>query len=180
MKKRWSGNLIWTTFLFVFVGLFVMVGRTYPKEVQIVPLVIGFPTLILLLILWLGEFYPDLTRWMDEATLGQRKKETMTMGMGRKGSEFTAWRPVLIIMGWVFLYYALVFLLGFALVSPFFIAAFLVRKAHLGKLTACIYAVIATVLIYVVMSGWIKADLWSGAIPRISPGLLGGSIIPPL
>lgn len=180
MKRRWSGTLSWTTFLIFFAALFVVVGFTYPKEVRIVPLVIGIPTLILLIVLWAGEFYPDFARRIDAATLGRRKKKTVPVGMSPKGSEFTNWGPVLIIIAWVVIYYGLVFLLGFALVSPIFIAAFLVRKARMGKLAAGIYAVIGTVLIYVAMSGWIKADLWSGAIPRIIPDLLGGAIIPPL
>ena len=50
----------------------------------------------------------------------------------------------------------------------------------MGWLKAGLYAVVAVVLIYMCMEGLIHADRWSGAIPTIIPGFLGGSIVPPL
>ena len=83
-------------------------------------------------------------------------------------------------MGWVFLFFVFVFFFGFALVSPVFIALFLIRKASMRWHVSVLYAVIATLLIYVFMEGLINADLWCGAIPEVIPGYLGGDIVPPL
>jgi hypothetical protein len=97
-----------------------------------------------------------------------------------KGSEFTEWRPVLIVMAWVFPFFILVFLFGYALMSPIFIACFLIRKAGMRWPIAVASAIFSTALIFLLMEGLIDADLWCGAIPEIIPGWLGGAIIPEL
>jgi len=179
MISRWSGSLTWISLLILFVGGLIGVGRTYPKEVQIVPLWIGVPTLILLVVLWIGEI-TALARHRNDATgKRQRKEQKVGSAAAQLSSEFTEWRPVIVVIGWVFLYFAVVFFLGFALASPFFIAAFLIRKAQMKGPAAVILAVAATVLVYALMTGLIASDLWCGAIPTIIPGILGGAIVPP-
>ncbi|MBW1804401.1 MAG: hypothetical protein JRJ85_27170, partial [Deltaproteobacteria bacterium] len=84
------------------------------------------------------------------------------------------------IMAWVFLFFILVFLFGFALVSPIFIACFLIRKADMKWHVSFACAVFATIIVYLFMAGLIKADLWCGAVTVIIPGILGGAIVPPL
>lgn len=179
MKSQWTGDQNWVTCLLIFVVLLLLAGLAYPKEVRMIPFVVGFPTLLLLLFLWVGNINPVVGRWVEMAARGRRSGEKKS-GEPSKGSEFTEWGRVLVIMAWVFLFFAFVFLFGFALVSPLFIALFLVRKAGFRKGTALVYAVTATILIYLFMQGVIKADLWSGAIPSIIPGILGGAIVPPL
>ncbi|MFH1488263.1 MAG: tripartite tricarboxylate transporter TctB family protein [Pseudomonadota bacterium] len=179
MKTRWSGEQNWCTALMLFLILLLLAGFSYPKEVRMLPFVVGFPTLLLLVILWLGGIYPGVRRRIEMA--GERKKDQKAVpDKVKKGEEFTDWKPVLIVMAWVFLFFILVFFFGFALVSPVFITCFLIRKASMRWQVSALYSVIATVLIYVFMEGLINADLWSGAIPEIIPGYLGGAIIPPL
>lgn len=180
MKYPWNGSLTWITLLLLIVVGFIGFGFTYPQEVQFVPLWIGFPTLILLVILWVGEFAPQIKHRVNVA--GGKSQSKNSVGAAATGNnvEFTGWRPVAVVICWAFLYFIFVFFFGFALVSPFFIAFFLVRKAHMKVPAAAIYSVIATALIYALMTGLLSSDLWSGAIPSIIPGLLGGAIIPPL
>jgi hypothetical protein len=163
----------------LFVILLLLTGFSYPREVRMLPFVVGFPTLLLLVILWFGGLYPGVRRRI-EMTVGRKKEEKADSNKGKKGEEFTDWKPVLIVMAWVFLFFILVFFFGFALVSPVFIICFLVQKASMRWKVSALYAVIGTVLIYLFMEGLINADLWSGAIPEIIPGYLGGAIIPPL
>jgi uncharacterized protein YqhQ len=179
MRKYWTGDQNWTTFLILFVLLLILTGFAYPKEVRMIPFVVGFPTLFLLLILWVGGFNPGFKRWVDYA-VGEGQEEKEGPEKSEKGTEFTEWKPVMIIMGWVLLFFIFVFLFGFALVSPVFMACFLIRKAEMRWHTAILYAIVAVGCIYALMEGIIKADLWCGAIPEVIPGWLGGAIIPPL
>jgi hypothetical protein len=179
MKSRWTGEQTWITCLLIFVLLLILTGMFYPKEVRMIPYVVGFPTLVLLLFLWIGGFNPVVRRWIEMAVRGQQKVERKS-GKREKGSEFTDWKPVLIVMAWVFPFFILVFLFGYALMSPIFIASFLIRKAGMRWPTAVASAVFSTALIYLLMEGLIDADLWCGAIPEIIPGWLGGAIIPEL
>ena len=116
MKRRWTGEQNWVTFLLVFVVLLIVTGMFYPKEVRLIPYVVGFPTLVLLLSLWIGGFNPVVKRWVEKAAKTQKASEEKT-GKPEQGSEFTEWRPVLIVMAWVFPFFILVFLFGFALLN---------------------------------------------------------------
>jgi uncharacterized protein YqhQ len=179
MKAQWTGDQSWVTLMGIFVLVLTLTGFSYPIEVGIIPFVVGFPTLLLLLILWIGGFYPGIIHWLEDA-MGEGQSKEKNPEKPEKSSEFTEWKPVLIVMTWVFLFFIFVFLFGFALISPVFIASFLIRKAEMRWQTSVVSALVATVLIYVFMEGLIKTDLWCGAIPEVIPGILGGSIIPPL
>lgn len=179
MKTQWTGSQNWVTFIILFVIVLILTGFGYPKEVRMIPFVVGFPTLLLLIFLWIGGFYPRVIHWIEDA-MGEQREEKKGLKKGEKSTEFTEWKPVLIVMVWVFLFFLFVFLFGFALVSPVFITAFLIRKAGMRFRSALLYALIAVALIYIFMEGLINADLWCGAIPEIIPGWLGGAIIPPL
>ena len=179
MKSQRTGELNWVTCLLIFVLLFILTGMFYPKEVRLIPYVVGFPTLVLLLFLWIGGFNPVVKRWVEIATRGQRGGEKKSESSAKE-SEFTEWRPVLIVMAWVFPFFILVFLFGYALMSPIFIACFLIRKAGMRWPIAVASAIFSTALIFLLMEGLIDADLWCGAIPEIIPGWLGGAIIPQL
>jgi hypothetical protein len=179
MKSRWTGEQNWVTCLLIFVLLFILTGMFYPKEVRLIPYVVGFPTLVLLLFLWIGSFNQVVKRWVEIATRGQRGGEKKSESSAKE-SEFTEWRPVLIVMAWVFPFFILVFLFGYALMSPIFIACFLIRKAGMRWPMAVASAIFSTALIFLLMEGLIDADLWCGAIPEIIPGWLGGAIIPEL
>jgi uncharacterized membrane protein YhaH (DUF805 family) len=179
MKSRWNGEQYWVTCLLVFVLLLILTGMFYPKEVRLIPYVVGFPTLVLLLFLWISAFNPVVKRWVEKAARGQMGGEKKSR-KPEKESEFTEWRPVLIVMAWVFPFFILVFLFGYALMSPIFIACFLIRKAGMRWPIAVASAIFSTALIFLLMEGLIDADLWCGAIPEIIPGWLGGAIIPEL
>ena len=129
MKKSWTGDQTWIAVMILFVLLLILAGLVYPKEVKLIPYVVGFPTLFLLLFLWFGGFNSGIRRWVEMAVRGNGSGGKRH-GDSEKGSEFTEWGPVLIIMVWVFLTFLLVFLFGFALISPVFIACFLIQKAE--------------------------------------------------
>ena len=179
MKTQWTGAQNWVTFIILFVIVVILTGFKYPKEVRMIPFVAGFPTLFLLLVLWIGGFYPSMIHWIEDA-MGEQRGEKKDLKKVKKSTEFTEWKPVLIVMAWVFLFFIFVFLFGFALISPVFIACFLIRKAGMHRPAAIVYALVAMTCIYGLMEGIINADLWCGAIPEVIPGFLGGAIIPPL
>jgi len=180
MRKRWNGSLTWTSILIVFVGLLLYTGFKYPKEVRIVPFIVGMPTLILLLVLIVGEFYPGLLRGVEFAIEGLFGGKSQTCDTKKINGEFTGWRPTLTIMAWIILYYGFTFLLGFILVSPIFIALFLIVKAEIKWPAALFYTAISVALLFAGLISVLKVDIWAGAIPAIIPGIIGGSIIPPL
>ena len=83
MKSQWTGDQNWVTCLLMFVVLLLLAGLAYPKEVRMIPFVVGFPTLVLLLFLWVGNVNTVVRKWVEMAAGAQRSKEKKS-GKGRK------------------------------------------------------------------------------------------------
>ncbi|PKN30878.1 MAG: hypothetical protein CVU64_01425 [Deltaproteobacteria bacterium HGW-Deltaproteobacteria-21] len=167
-------SLVFTAVMLFFVAVLLVTGMGYPFNVKIAPYTVGIPTLILLVILLLGELHPE---WRIGAG---GKQEGKSESKSEENSDFTSWAPVLNLFGWVFGFYGAVFLFGFMVATPIFLAAFLRRKAGMGWIAAVSSGILCTLLATWFVQGVFKIPLWLGAIPGVVPGILGGSIVPPL
>ena len=172
------GSFIFTASLGGFIALLLWAGRGYPAEVQILPLVVGLPTLALTLVLLAGEFYPPVMERLDSALddLWGGRQETAEAAGDR---PLTSWRPVARMMAWAMGFFAAVFLLGLFMVPPLFIVAYLVAEARMRLASALIASLVASTCLYAGMS-FLGVDLWTGSIVEVAPGIVGGGIIPPL
>lgn len=173
MKRKIHTTLVFTTLMLIMVAAMLVVGAYYPKDVRIVPFVVGVPTLIVLFLLWLGDIYPEQRIFNRIRLLGDTEKEK------EDRSDFTRWGQVLNTLGWLLGYAILIFIFGFIVVTPVFLAAFFYRKADLNLTKSVLIAVLSSFAIIRFVKSF-GMDLWLGAIPKILPGILGGSIIPPL
>lgn len=179
MRLQVKGSLLFSLSLALFVAVLLVTAREYPEEVRLVPFVIGIPTLGLFIILLVGEFYPTLMHWMESALDDLWGSQTRGSSVNAMSQELTSWSSVFRVIGWAVAFFVLVFFLGFFLVPPLFIAAFLVVEAKARASRAIAASLVACVALYGGMS-FLRVYLWLGAIPEIIPGFLGGSIIPPL
>lgn len=173
MKNRFRTSLVFTALLLLLVAAMLVTGLSYPYNVKIAPFTAGIPTLVLLIILFLGELNPG---WRIG---GRRKQEGDPESENQEDSDFTSWGPVLNLFGWVFGFFAAVFLFGFMVATPVFLAGFLRRMAGVGWIKAVSSGVLCSVLAAWFVQGLFHIDLWLGAVPRLVPGILGGSIMPP-
>ena len=172
------GSLIFTASVSGFVALLLWAGLGYPPEVQVLPLVVGVPTLALTIVLLVGEFHPPVMQWLDSALdeLWGGRRETPDVAAGQSS---TSWRPVLRMMAWAIGFFAAVFLLGLFAVPPLFIVAYLVTEARMRLSAALFASLVASTCLYAGMA-LLGVDLWTGSIAEIVPGILGGGILPPL
>lgn len=179
MRVHVRGSLIFSVMLSLFVVVLLVTALQYLREVRVVPFVIGIPTLFLLFILLIGEFYPSVMQWMESTLEDLWGGKTRGSGAGVRSEDMTSWWSILGIVGWAVVFFVLVFFLGFYLVPPLFIAVFLTVEAEVPLHRAILSSLITSAALYGGMA-LLRVDLWSGAIPEIIPGLLGGAIIPPL
>ena len=172
------GSLLFTVSVGGFITLLLWTGLGYPPEVQVLPLVVGLPTLALTIVLLVGEFHPPVMQWLDSALdeLWGGRRETPEAAAGQSS---TSWGPVLRMMAWAIGFFAAVFLLGLFAVPPLFIVAYLVTEARMRLGTALLASLVASTCLYAGMA-LLGVDLWTGSIAEIVPGILGGGIIPPL
>lgn len=179
MKLHFKASLVWSLLLTLFVVVLLVTAQDFPEDVRLVPFVIGIPTVVLFIVLLIGEFYPPLMEWMEstlEDLWGGKRKGPVVESLSQ---EATSWSSVIRVMAWAVAFFVLVFFLGFFLVPPVFIAAFLIMEAGVSPFRAIVASLITSIALDSGMV-FLKVGLWMGAIPEIIPGFVGGSIIPPL
>ena len=179
MKSRINGAFIWTVILGLFVVLQVIVAGGFTESLRFTPYLAGFGTLFMVIVLLAGNFYPEILRW-TETTLQD------LWGGGGAGDEGAAaaeeeppWPAVLRSMSYAVGFLVAVFVFGFALVPPLYVALYLIVEAGVRPLWAVLAALIASFTLVMGMV-LLQVEVWAGIIPEIIEGYLGGSIIPPL
>ncbi len=180
MKSRINGAFIWTVILGLFVVLQVTVAGGFTESLRFTPYLAGFGTLFMVIVLLAGNFYPEILRW-TETTLQD------LWGGGGAGDEGIAteaekeppWPAVLRSMSYAVGFLVAVFVFGFALVPPLYIALYLIVEAGVRPRWAVLAALIASFTLVMGMV-LLHVEVWAGIIPEIIEGYLGGSIIPPL
>ena len=172
------GSLVFTALVSAFITLLLWAGLGYPPEVQILPLVVGVPTLSLTMVLLVGEFCPPVMEWLDSALddLWGGRQETSE---ANKDQILPSWGPVLRMMSWAAGFFAAVFLFGMFVVPPLFIVAYLVAEARMRLTGALLASLVASTCLYAGMA-LLRVDLWTGSIAEVVPDILGGGILPPL
>ena len=171
--KKIHTPFVFTTLMLILVSAMMVTGAHYPSNVRIFPFVVGIPTLILLFLLWLAYIFPEgklisNIRLLEEA------------GQERGGdSQFAQWGQVLNTLAWLLAYYIFIFIFGFKVVTPIFLSAFFYQKTDFRLAKSVLIALVSSFFIIRFVESF-GIDLWIGAVPKIIPGIIGGSIIPPL
>ena len=177
MKRKIDGGFIFTLALGLFVLACLIEAPNLPPTLQIATYLAGCITLALICLLLAGSFWPGLLRWTETALqdLWGSGKEAPTT----PAEEHPPWPAIAKSMGYALGFLGFSFLFGFVFVPPIFLSLYLIVEARVPALWAVLSGVIATALLMTGMH-MVHIDAWAGAIPEIIPGLLGGSIIPPI
>lgn len=150
----------------------------YAGNQRIAALVIGVPTIALLALLMIAEATPRLsrvTRAFGADADAAPGEETQT-GQANAG----AWRRVGTVYAWLLFYFAAMFVAGYYVATPLFMALFFVRESGLSLSRAAGVTLLTSAAFYLLFEMLLNIPLWTGALPLIVPDLLGGGRIPPL
>jgi len=183
MKSRFSGSFIWAVLLGLGVLGLVYTARGFPELLQFTPNFAGYGTLAMIAILIIGNFYPGILRW-TETTLqdmwgGGKAGEEDAEAEEEASAQETPWIDVVRSISYALGFLIAVFLLGFPAITPIYVTLYLVMEAKVRFIWAALVGVFVTALIVTSM-GLLYVEVWAGIIPEITPGYLGGSILPPI
>ncbi len=177
MRRKINGGFVFTLALGLFVLACLIEAPDLPATLRIAPYLVGGMTLTLICLLLAGNFWPGLLRWTETALQD-------LWGSAKEGPAIPAeqpppWPAIGKSMGYAAGFLGFSFLFGFIFVPPVFLSLYLIVEAKAPAVWAILSGVAATALL---MTGMhlVHIDVWVGAIPEIIPGLLGGSIIPPI
>ena len=150
----------------------------YAGNQRIAALVIGAPTIALLALLMIAEATPRLSRATRAfgADADAAPGEETQAGQASAG----AWRRVGTVYAWLLFYFAAMFVAGYYVATPLFMALFFVRESGLSLARAAGVTLLTSAAFYLLFEMLLNIPLWTGALPLIVPDLLGGGRIPPL
>jgi hypothetical protein len=155
---------------------FVVGAFVYPGRLRLVPLVIGIPTVLLLVYITLLEIKPEVF------TIGRRKPEDggpppMATASGINAGQ---WQRVVTIYGWLVGFFVGVLVFGYYIATPVFLVAFFIKESGLKPMRAVLVTVGVSVLFLLMFYVLLDIPLWPGILPRIIPHIIGGGSLPPL
>jgi hypothetical protein len=177
MKYKLDGELVFTLFLMAFVIVVLLATFAFPPLLRYTPFISGGLTAFFLAILIAGRIRPRILEWTETAL-----QDMWGGGAGQQqpGSDADApapWPAVIRVMAYAFGYLIGVYFLGFFLVTPIFIALFLILDAKARPLIAIALAIGLCATLLILLRN-LNVDLWTGVAPEIIPDLIGGAIVP--
>lgn len=173
MKKVQPAVLIVNVLLLVLASTIVIASLQYDFRQRIVPLVIGIPTLLMLVTILLSDFSPRLKRVLTMASLGSDQDAF-------SGDVTASWPRIFVIAGWLVALSVSLFVLGFYVVVPLFLFAFFLVEAKTPPVIAVMSSLVISVVLYVVFPYFLGIEIWPGITPKVMHGVFGGGLIPEL
>ncbi len=177
MKSRIDGEFVFALALVAFIVTMLVATLEFPPLLRYTPYITGGLTLLFLCVLLAGRVYPRILTWTETALQDM-------WGGGADGHKIedmtdapSPWPSVLRVMGYAIAYLLGVYLVGFFLVTPVFLALYLILDAKARPVVAIS---VAAVLSFVLMAALLRlhVDLWIGIAPEIIPDYIGGAIPP--
>lgn len=179
MKPRVDGELVFVLALTAFLVAMLVATLGFPPLLRYTPFIAGGLTLLLLLLLLAGRIFPPVLFW-TEAVL----QDMWGGGAGQDRMEAAVERPspwpsVLRVMGYAVGYLLAVYFVGFFVITPLFLALYLVLDGEVKPLPAIVVSAGLSFVMIVALRN-LNVDLWSGVMPEIIPDFVGGAIPPVL
>ncbi len=173
MKNVQPAVLIVNILLLVLAGTIVIASLQYGFRQRIVPLVIGIPTLAMLVAILLSDFWPRLNRILAMASLGSLQDAL--------NEDVTAsWSRIFVIAGWLVALSIALFVFGFYVIVPLFLFAFFLVEAKTPAVIALLSSLVISTVLYVAFPYTLGIEIWPGITPKVMHGVFGGGLIPVL
>lgn len=154
---------MWTTAMLVFAVSMTFASLRLPADARIVPLVIGIPTVVLCILLLIGERYPGLLRRLDVSIMESTKESP---GSDANGGEYRPkeFTKLTIMAAWMIGFFVCVYLIGFLAGIALFVLAFLLLHARISWWKSLATMVGVWLFIYALFEWLLGAGLFEGII----------------
>ena len=165
IKRKGS---FWFAVLLLAFPLFIILTRCqYSDKARLVPLLVGMATLILGILVLIGETYPRLGRILEQGLFDADKRVSKTEPGLAKGNGSSSVKRILTGFGLMVGFFMLVWLVGFLLAIPVFVLCFLKIIARLLwiktlLITLFVWGFVVVVFCYGMRLELFKGILWGG------------------
>jgi hypothetical protein len=165
--KADRGRLAFTALILLFVLFFIVTSFSYEHDARLIPLLVGFSTLVLVLAVLVNEIHPVS---IIEKMNVDWTKDLKVQESSPKKKEKVAAKKLLIIICWIFGFFLFIFLFGFPISIALFTFAFLKIEGKVSWAKALLTAVIVSAVVFVIFEWAMGFGLFEG--------VLFGEIIP--
>jgi hypothetical protein len=165
--KADRGRLAFTALILLFVLFFIVTSFSYEHDARLIPLLVGFSTLVLVLAVLVNEIHPVS---IIEKMNVDWTKDLKVQESSPKKKEKVAAKKLLIIICWIFGFFLFIFLFGFPISIALFTFAFLKIEGKVSWAKALLTAVIVSAAVFVIFEWAMGFGLFEG--------VLFGEIIP--
>lgn len=180
--SKW-GTVLFHLFLLLVVLAMVSSSLGLAPRARLLPLMIGLPTAVLLVLSLVRELTPDLVlRFQNRMAIFRSEAADNKTAAGFSSAveqEVPPLRSFLIGGGWFCLLLVLVLFLGFPVATLFFVPSFLLMFARYSWWRVLLYTAVLFLVEWYGFEVLLGLKLWHGAAPEIVPGFVGGDILPP-
>ncbi len=173
------GPFILTVLVILFFLLMFVFSFQYSPERRAFPQLAAVVGGTLSIITLMGGFFPKLAK-ATEVKLGRAASlEEETEGIPEAELKLETWRAVLTAIGWLSFAAVGVYFVGFFATIPVFLFSFFRVQAKLGWMRTLVMTVVGGGILYSMLLFMARGTTWSGAIPEVIPGIIGGALVPP-
>lgn len=170
-------NLVVYAVLLLLVSSIVIGSNVYEGRQRLVPLVIGIPTMLLLIGIIVVELWPRLAPFNKAKGGGEDEPVPAATASGINAGR---WQRVVTIFAWLIGFYVGTLIFGYYVSVPLFLAAFFHEEALVSLPKSIGLAIGVSTFLFLLFNLFLDIPLWPGILPRIIPSILGGGSIPPL
>jgi hypothetical protein len=163
------GRLAFTALILLFVLFFIVTSFSYEHDARLIPLLVGFSTLVLVLAVLVNEIHP--LSIVEKMNVDWTKDLKVQESSPKKKEKVSA-KKLLIIICWIFSFFLFIFLFGFPISIALFTLAFLKIEGKVSWVKALLTAVIVSAAVFVIFEWAMGFGLFEG--------VLFGEIIPPI
>jgi hypothetical protein len=167
--KADRNRVAFTSLILLFVMFFVVTSFTYESQARLIPLLVGFVTLVLVLAVLINEIHPISV--IEKMNVDWTKNLRVQESSPKKKDKVAA-KKFLIIICWIFGFILSIFLFGFPISIALFTFAFLKIDGKVSWVRALLTAGIVWAAVFVIFEWAMHFGLFEG--------LLFGEIIPPI
>lgn len=177
MKSRIDGEFVFAAALGLFALVLVIATFRLPVLLRHGPFIAGGLTFFFVVVLLAGKFYPGILNWTESA-LQDLWGGGAAAGKLEEIEEAPApWPAVLRVMAYALGFLLGVYALGFFVAPPLFVSLYLIFDARVKPLPAIAVAVAIWAPAVLALAA-LNVFLWTGIVPEIVPGYLGGAVPP--
>ena len=177
------GTVLFHLFLLGVVMAMISSSLSLAQRARQLPLMIGFPTAVLLVVSMIRELNPDLVLRLQNLLRLFRNEgtddRTASVISSPVEQEVPPLSSFLIGGAWFCLLLVVVLFLGFLVATLLFVPCFLLVFARYAWWRVFVYTAVLFLVQWYGFELLLGLKLWHGAVPEIVPGLVGGGILPP-